>query len=476
MLVLLGITRGEIPLLGPPTSIGTFHHGAVYYYLLAPAAVASAADPVAVMGWIAVFGIGAVAATWWLGRLVGGPLAALAAGVLAAVSPAGIEESTFIWNPNLIPVASALAFASALHAWQARSPRWWVLAGVGAMVTMQCHVLGIVVLPPLALAWLADVVRTRRAEEPTWPVVRAGILAALVIAASYLPLLLHEVQTDWSEVRGMLAYIEGGGRTAASPLLVTIPLVALRSLTWPIAGLLTKAGALGLVVAIAVTGLAIAALARAPHRNGARWLGATFLWASIALGVFAPGLAFIVEALPNDHYHAYLDPIVLALAGSGIAVVAAAVAARTERPSAGLAAAAAFTALLAVPAVLAMPPAVASDGGWAQARRDAVAIQAAAGTSLGLQSLPDAKSADAVGFPLARAGVAVLPADTPGVGGATPLVLVCDPVLEELIGAPCGGEAERAWLRTRGLDAAALTTVRLDGTGPRRVTTLVSTP
>ena len=40
MLVLRGMAvDGEIPLLGPKTSIGTFHHGAVYYYLLAPAAV-----------------------------------------------------------------------------------------------------------------------------------------------------------------------------------------------------------------------------------------------------------------------------------------------------------------------------------------------------------------------------------------------------------------------------------------------------
>jgi len=67
--------EGEVPLLGPKTSIGSFHHGAVYYYLLAPAAVISAADPVVVTGEIALFGIAAVAATWWLARLVGGPLA-----------------------------------------------------------------------------------------------------------------------------------------------------------------------------------------------------------------------------------------------------------------------------------------------------------------------------------------------------------------------------------------------------------------
>ena len=35
----------QIPLLGPPTSIGDFHHGALYYYLLAPFAWISNGDP-----------------------------------------------------------------------------------------------------------------------------------------------------------------------------------------------------------------------------------------------------------------------------------------------------------------------------------------------------------------------------------------------------------------------------------------------
>ncbi len=77
MLVLRALTvDGEVPLLGPRTSIGTFHHGAVYYYLLAPAAIVSGANPVAVTFEIALFGLLAVAGTWWLARLAGGPIAA----------------------------------------------------------------------------------------------------------------------------------------------------------------------------------------------------------------------------------------------------------------------------------------------------------------------------------------------------------------------------------------------------------------
>ena len=42
------VSGGGIPILGPSTSIGGLHHGALYYYLLAPVAALSGSDPVAV--------------------------------------------------------------------------------------------------------------------------------------------------------------------------------------------------------------------------------------------------------------------------------------------------------------------------------------------------------------------------------------------------------------------------------------------
>ena len=58
MLVLRALVLdGRFPLLGPPTSIGDFHHGVLYYLLLAPAALLSRADPVAVTTWIALGGV-----------------------------------------------------------------------------------------------------------------------------------------------------------------------------------------------------------------------------------------------------------------------------------------------------------------------------------------------------------------------------------------------------------------------------------
>lgn len=166
MLVLRALVRaGDLPLLGPPTSIGDFHHGVLYYYLLAPAAAVSGADPLAVVALIALAGVAAVAVTWWLARAIGGPLAGAVAGLLMAVSASAVDESIFIWNPNLIALSSSVALAAAWRAWTGGRALWWVVAGLGVIVTMHCHVLGSVLLPPVAGLWIADLRRRPAGPE-----------------------------------------------------------------------------------------------------------------------------------------------------------------------------------------------------------------------------------------------------------------------------------------------------------------------
>ena len=427
MLVLQGLVdRGEVPLLGPRTSIGTFHHGAVYYYLLAPAAFLSGSDPVAVTSEIALFGLGAVAATWWLARLIGGPRAGLAAALLMAVSPAGIEASTFIWNPNLIPFASAVAFAAALHAVRSRHARWWLLSAVGAMVVMQCHVLGVVVVPPLVVAWLVDVRRRRRRGERLGPAVGAGVGGLAIIAAGYLPLLAYELGHDFAETRAILDYVAGGGSGAASGVFARIGIVGLRSVAWPGAGLLTDHLVLSLVTVAIAFGLGAVAIVagRRQGRLAASWLAGSIGWSIVALALFAPSLAVITPGLPNDHYHSFLDPLVLALVGAGLAGVArGSVVVGADAPPAGgstaprLVAAGLGTVLVVV-SVIAWPPAVSPDGGWR------LADQAAGETiatldgdrAYALEGIPPFKSTNAMRFPLEHRGRRGAPRRLSGAG------------------------------------------------------------
>ncbi|MBI3745431.1 MAG: phospholipid carrier-dependent glycosyltransferase, partial [Chloroflexi bacterium] len=133
MLTLLRFVReGVVPLLGPPTSVGDFHHGAAYYFLLAPVVWLFGPNPIAVLAFIAALGTAAVGITWWFARAVGGRATGLMAGLLMAVSPAAIEESTFIWNPSPIPFFAILALAAAWRAHRAGRARWWTLAVASA--------------------------------------------------------------------------------------------------------------------------------------------------------------------------------------------------------------------------------------------------------------------------------------------------------------------------------------------------------
>lgn len=506
MAVLAALLHGQLPLLGPVTSVGTFHHGAAYYYLLAPAAIVAGADPVAITVEIALLGVAAVAGTWWLARLVGGPVAAALAALLLAVSPAGISESTFIWNPNPIPLFAALAIGGAIKGRRTGAARWWLLAALGTMATMQLHWLGGVLAVPVTAMWAWELLRRRRSGLGTSAHLRAGLAGALVLAAGYVPLAVHELTNDFSEVRALLAYLGGtGGGGAHAGIPERLVMVALRTLTWPVAGLVTDRPAASLAAMAIVVVLGVAALLplwrrgragakpaeadRSPSANPAdadrwpsakpadadrgpaaspaerwpaAWLVGTLAFSAVGLAILAPSLAVVTPGLPNDHYHAFLDPVVLALTGTGaarLALAARRAAVDLSWPGGrvtGPATAVVLTAALGAIAVTAWPPAVSTDGGWRLA--DAAAAHIVEVVDAGwppdeprlLVSLPVFKPDDAIRFPLARRGMALLPpVASLSSAGSLPIgvaVVVCDPLFDDATGVPCGGIAEDQWL------------------------------
>ncbi len=433
MLVLRALVQsGEIPLLGPPTSIGDFHHGVLYYYLLAPAAALSGADPLGVVATIAIAGVAAVAVTWWLGRAIAGPVAGAVAGLLMAVSASAVDESTFIWNPNLIALSSSVALAAAWRAWTGGRAGWWVVAALGVIVTMHCHVLGSVLLPPVVGLWIADVRRLPEGRVRSARL-RAGLLSALLLVVSYVPLAIHEMTQDFSEVRAAADFIAGGGEASATALPLRLVIVGLRVLAWPLTGLVTEDP----IAAVLAAGLVIGLLAwrvvaaTGAERAAARWFAATLAWTIAALTVLASGLATVIPGLPNDHYHAFADPIVFVVVGMGAAALARGrpgvrgAAGRDAAAIAGTIAASALVAVLVIFNLSRQPPAVVADGGWPAGRLAAERVLSVGGSPISLVSIPEFKSADAMRFPLVAAGALVNPASAPD---ATDAATHVDPV------------------------------------------------
>jgi 4-amino-4-deoxy-L-arabinose transferase-like glycosyltransferase len=457
MLMLRDLVRdGVVPLLGPPTSIGDFHHGALYYYLLGPAAaLTGGGSPLAVVAFIALTGIAAVGVTWWLARSMGGPIAGLVAGLLMAISISAIDESTFIWNPNPIPLASALALAGAWRAWTTRDARWWLLAAAATATVMQLHVLGTALFPVVAALFVADL--RRRPRDRTMRFITLAGLA--IIAVTYVPLVVNELTTDFSETRAALDYLAGGRTGSDLNPLLRIVVVGIRILTWPLVGLVVDAGIVAVLAAMIVVALAIW-LARGPAsaaRTAARWLGLGLAWSTVSLALAATSLATVVRGLPNDHYHAFADPMVFALVGLAVAALwrwdgprPRARAGTSPADTRGAPPAAVVGPVLAAVLVVGLvgwnvtrlPPATHPDGGFPAARLAAERIGAATGDRpIALRSIPDFKSTEAYAYPLVLDGRRPVPE-----AQATALVVICDALFEEVVGAACGGPAETAAL------------------------------
>ena len=458
------VSLGQVPLLGPPTSIGDFHHGVLYYFILAPAAWLSGSDPLAVTAAIAVAGVLAVAVVWWLARSIGGPVAGIVAALLMAVSASAVDESTFIWNPNLIALTSAIALAAAWRAWSTGRATWWVVAGVGAIATMHCHVLGSILLVPIGGLLLADARRHGEGRERR-AILRAGGWVLVLLALSYVPLLVHELGSDFSELRAAAAFVTGGGEPSSVSLPTRLAIVAWRVLAWPLVGLVTDAPVAAVLASILVLVLLAWRTSRsgnadAAERTAGRWLAASLAWTIVALTVAATGLATVIPGLPNDHYHAFADPIVFVVVGLGIAGLARwASAGVGGRRTLGVLASVGVTIVIVGFNLGHQPSAVAFDGGWPAAEGAAARVIIAAGDRpIRLAGLPAFKSTEAVAFPLVRLG---RPAETRSADPSAPpgddaTVILCDDLFADAIGASCGGPAEDAAVEGSGVQLVDL--------------------
>jgi hypothetical protein len=278
-----------------------------------------------------------------------------------------------------------------------------------------------------------------------------GLVGGLaIVALLFLPLAIHELTTGFLETRRVLDYLASGDSQPLNPL-VAVSFTLLRVVGWPIVGLVTDMPAAAALVLALLVGLVAWRLlaARGEERIALAWLVGLVAWSTIALAFAAPSLQTVVAGLPNDHYHASLDPVVATLLGVSIAALLerglGAWRTRTTKPAtanAGLVAggvgAAALVAILAVEAVRIPPPD--PDGGWpaAQAAGQRI-VEKLGGPPAALVSLPDFKSADGIGFPIIDANRR-LPAGSTAT--TTGVVVVCDRLLESAIGAPCGGPAE----------------------------------
>jgi hypothetical protein len=168
----------------------------------------------------------------------------------------------------------------------------------------------------------------------------------------------------------------------------------------------------------------------------------------------------VIRGLPNDHYHAFADPMVFVLIGIGAAALWRTVPREAPRAaSPGRLIAVAGVGALVAWAATHVPPPAHPDGGFPAAALAAERIEAVAGPGpIDLRSLPVFKSIEAYAYPLILGGRTLRPGDEiseatlvrEDATGSEPqtMIVICDSLFEPVLGAPCGGLAEAAIVPT----------------------------
>jgi 4-amino-4-deoxy-L-arabinose transferase-like glycosyltransferase len=459
------LSTGQLPTFGPLSSIMTFHHGALYYDLILPAAWLGNGDPVWVVAEIALLSLLVIPIVWWIARTIGGVAAGLTAALVAASSASLIGYATFIWNPTVIEPAAAVAFLGAWQAIRTRRAAWWMVAALGAAVVSQAHVAAGVIVLPLGVAFLFDLRHgpaARRRRILGW-----GLAGVAIFVATYLPLIVSEMNHNFTETRGIVAYFtQPNYGSSVGPLgrlvFATIRILAWPLTRWPMIDLkpaILPALAIASAVLIGLAWRFGATTSRKPdgrmpqsapqpsrrqqeavpsdiERLGVRFIGGLLLLLFLALGLGLHSVSEVQE-LPTEQYHVVADPLVLVAVGLIVGGLWRAVPARGLTAARRLAAAAFVVVLVAWNAGH-WPPLTSADGGWPAAQAAATRIEGQAGGSpVAFVPLFAVKGSDAYSYPLTLKGVSV---ETPE--EATIIVVLCDTLWIE----GCDGSAEEAWL------------------------------
>ena len=339
-------------------------------------------------------------------------------------------------------------------------------------MVVQLHILGAIFF--LELLEIA-VLEARRDRS----IVRPLIVGLALTALLFVPLLASELNTGFAETRGMLAYFAGAGGARDTNPIFAIAFTLYRVVGWPFVGsVLDAPAAAAVLLAITIAGAVLALrLVAPPQRTAVRWFVGLVIWSTLALAIAAPSLLTIVIGLPNDHYHAFLDPVVILLVAVPLGILldrAIAAWRSTRRPISALASVALGLVVMAIvtTSIVRRPPPVDPDGGW-PAMRDAGEpaglarryATAACRRATGVQAPRCRGLSDRPRRREDRPREHDLPSD---VGSEAIIVVACDRLFETAMGVSCGGPAEDAWIqRTFGAVTPAITLIDRFDASPR---------
>lgn len=190
----------QLPLIGPPTSVGSFTFGPWYYYQLIVFKLFSGFDYSA---WISIgfFSFLSIFIFYKIGNLIGNKWLGLVMAAFVSLSSSQVILATTLSNPSSVFFYSALSLWAFFKIIQAKVSPWWIFLfglSLGIGVTNHYQMIGYFILPVIAFFF------TKNKK------LQYTLILVLGLCVAVLPLFLFDVQNNWHTVRGVFYYLLHG--------------------------------------------------------------------------------------------------------------------------------------------------------------------------------------------------------------------------------------------------------------------------
>jgi 4-amino-4-deoxy-L-arabinose transferase-like glycosyltransferase len=308
------LTTGDIPLLGPPTSVGNMYLGPLYYYMMATAMAIGWLNPLAAALMVAILGTLTVGLIYYLARNWFGKTAGFIAAFLYAISPVNIIYSRSSWNPNPAPFFALLAITGLYWARQRKNFLYFIVTGSALAFAVQMHYLSLILLPIAGVLWLYELflhIKKRVDYKHFW-LGTAGAIVAFCFLMS--PLIIFDLNPNhpWMNTRAILTFFSDRQTTVNLNFLNTlgrIPTLYFETLIGRYAAgqVETLAWTLGLIIFVPV-----GYFLYCWKQKKLDW---PFFVVSTWLTIGVAGLSLYKQTI-YDHYLGFLNPVIYLLIGA----------------------------------------------------------------------------------------------------------------------------------------------------------------
>jgi len=206
------IRHGNMPLIGPVASVGAFHLGPFFYYLICPFLLIFQFNPFGPVALALFCGLSLIVLTYLYFSKWGDYPTAIFSSILLAFSPVAIFISRGDWNPNVQPLFFLLLLYFLTHLIKKGGYRYIFLVFLVLGIGIQLHY-------TFAANILATVIILLIYKPRVFIDYRFWLSSLAGFIGPNIPFLLGQFQTNFFDITNLWQYLTGGSESKALPFL-----------------------------------------------------------------------------------------------------------------------------------------------------------------------------------------------------------------------------------------------------------------